>query len=204
VSAALSRRPDVLGAYAALQASLAKVRAAKAEFMPKVFLSASGGYTTDNLDVPALPGFGGEGTYLNLSGNRLGGTALLGITMPLFDGGVRAANLKQAHIDADRADEQLTQVRNEAAREVVSAATSVKTSVAAYHAATALITASQTSFDSALGAYGHGVGSITDVTIAESKLLDARNAATDAYSAALSAAAGLAFSAGALGAPPAE
>jgi outer membrane protein TolC len=204
VSAALSRRPDVLGAYAARQASLAKVRAAKAEFLPKVFLSASGGYTTDNLNAPALPGFGGQATFLNLSGNRLGGSVLLGVTVPLYDGGVRAANLKRAHIDADRADEQLTQVRNEAAREVVSAATSVKTSVAAHHAAAALVAASQTSFDSALAAYQHGVGSITDVTIAESKLLDARNVATDAYSAALSAAAGLAFSAGALGGPPME
>jgi outer membrane protein len=124
--------------------------------------------------------------------------------VPLFDGGLRAANLKRAHIDADRADERLTQVRNEAAREVVSAATSIKTSVAAYNAAQALVSASQTSFDSALAAYKHGVGSITDVTVAETKLLDARNVATDAYSAALSAAAGLAFSAGALGAAPAE
>ncbi|MDB5447952.1 MAG: Outer rane efflux protein [Phenylobacterium sp.] len=204
VSAALSRRPDVLGAYAAREASLAKVRAAKAEFMPKVFLSASGGYTTGNLNAPALPGFGREGTFLNLSGNRLGGTVLLGFTVPLFDGGVRAANLTRAHIDADRADEQLTQVRNEAAREVVSAGTSVKTSVAANHAAAALVAASQTSFDSALAAYKHGVGSITDVTVAETKLLDARNVATDAYSDALSAAAGLAFSAGTLGAAPAE
>ena len=204
VSAALSRRPDVLAAYAARKASLAKIREAKAQFMPKVFLSASGGYTTDNLQAPVLPGFGREGALLNFSGDRLGGTVLLGITVPLFDGGLRDANLKRARIDADRADEQLTQVRNEAAREVVSAATSVKSSAAAYHAAAALVAASQTSFDSALAAYKHGVGSITDVTVAETKLLDARNVATDAYSAALSAAAGLAFSAGALGAAPAE
>ena len=204
VSGALSRRPDVLSAYAAREASLARIRAAKAEFKPKVFLSASAGYTTDNLQAPALPGFGGPGTFLNLSGNGLGGTVLLGITVPLFDGGVRAANLETAHIDADQADARLTQVRNEAAREVVSAATSVKTSVAAHYAATVLVAASQTSFDSALTAYQRGVGSITDVTTAESKLLDARDAATDAYSAALSAAAGLAFSAGALGAAPAE
>jgi outer membrane protein TolC len=204
VSAALSRRPDVLAAYAARKASLAKIEAAKAEFMPKVFLSASGGYTTGNLQSPVLPGFGGEGALLNLSGNRLGGTVLLGVTVPLFDGGLRAANLKRARVDADRADQQLSQVRNEAARQVVSAGTSLKTSVAAYHAATALVAASQTSFDSALAAYKHGVGSITDVTVAESKLLDARNTATDAYSSALSAAAGLAFSAGALGAAPTD
>ncbi|HEX3364149.1 TolC family protein [Phenylobacterium sp.] len=204
VSAALSRRPDVLAAYAARKASLAKIQAAKAEFMPKVFLSASGGYTTDNLRAPVLPGFGSEGAVLNLSGDRLGGTVLLGVTVPLFDGGLRAANLKRARIDADRADQQLSQVRNEAARQVVSAGTELKTSVAAYHAAAALVAASQTSFDSALAAYKHGVGAITDVTVAESKLLDARNTATDTYSNALSAAAGMAFTAGALGTAPPE
>jgi outer membrane protein len=204
VSAALSRRPDVLAAYAARKASLAKIRAAKAEFMPKVFLSASGGYATNNLRTPVLPGFGGAGAVLNLSGDRLDATVLFGFTVPLFDGGLRAANLKRARIDADRADEQLTQVRNEAAREVVSAGAAVKTSVAAYRAAAALVAASQTSFDSALAAYTHGVGSITDVTVAETKLLEARSVATDAYSAAQSAAAGLAFSAGVLGAAPTD
>jgi outer membrane protein len=202
VSAALSRRPDVLAAYAARKASLAKIQAAKAEFMPKVFLSATGGYATDNLRTPVLPGFGGEGALLNLSGDRLGGTVLLGITLPLFDGGLRAANLKRARIDADRANQQLTQVRDEAAREVVSAGAEVKTSVAAYRAAATLAAASGTTFDSALASYTHGVGSITDVTQAETKLLESRNTATDAYSAALSAAAGLAFSAGSLGLAP--
>ena len=204
VSVALSRRPDVLSAYAAHKATLAKVREAKAQFMPKVFLSATGAYTDGDLDVTGAPGFGGEGPHFNLSGNRLGGTVLMGVTVPLYDGGLRDAALKRAHAEADRAEAQLTQVRDDAARDVVSAATSIKTSVAAHEAAQALVSASQTSFDSALASYKHGVGSITDVSLAETKLLEARNIATDAYSAALSAAAGLAFSAGAMGAAPAE
>ncbi len=44
ISAALSRRPDVLSAYAAQKVSLANERAAEAEFMPKVFVSATGAY----------------------------------------------------------------------------------------------------------------------------------------------------------------
>jgi len=204
VSKALARRPDVLAAYAAHKASLARIEAAKADFLPKVFLSASGGYTTDRLQSPVLPGFGEEGAQLNLSGNKLGGTVLLGITVPLFDGGLRAANLKRARIGSEQANDELARVRAEAGREIVSAGNAVKTSVAAYQAATTLVAASQTSFNAALAAYRHGVGSITDVTVAESRLLDARNVATDAYSAALSAAAGLAFSAGALGSPPDE
>ena len=57
-------------------------------------------------------------------------------------------------------------------------------------------------FDAALAAYRNGVGSITDVAIAERQLLVAKNAATDAYSTALSAAATLALVAGALGSAP--
>ncbi|MGO9817540.1 MAG: TolC family protein, partial [Acidocella sp.] len=73
---------------------------------------------------------------------------------------------------------------------------------AAYSAAQALEAAAQTTFDAALTAYRSGVGSITDLTVAESQLSQAQDAATDAYSAALSAAATLALSTGALGASP--
>src|SRR5262245_18090172 len=51
VTEALARRPDVLTAYAAHEASLARLRAAKAEFMPKLFLSAPGSYSSLTLDV---------------------------------------------------------------------------------------------------------------------------------------------------------
>jgi len=60
--------------------------------------------------------------------------------------------------------------------------------------------AAETTFDAALAAYRNGVGSITDLTVAETQLLQANNASTDAYSTALSAAATLALSTGTLGA----
>jgi outer membrane protein len=50
--------------------------------------------------------------------------------------------------------------------------------------------------------YSNGVGSITDVIIAETQLLRAKDAGTDAYSTALSAAATLALATGALGSAP--
>jgi outer membrane protein len=204
VSDAISRRPDVLAAYAAHEASLATVRAARAEFKPKVFLSASGAYSSASLQVPSIPGFGGEGPFLDLNGSKFGGTVLMGVTMPLYDGGVRDARLRQAHIDEDQAETQLTEVRDDAAREVISAGTTLKNSLAAYRAAEALVAASQTSFDAALAAYRNGVGSITDVNLAEAKLMDARDLATDSYSAALAAAASLALAVGAMGGPPAS
>jgi hypothetical protein len=53
-----------------------------------------------------------------------------------------------------------------------------------------------------LAAYRSGVGSSTDLTLAESQVLQAKDASTDAYSTALSAAATLALSTGTLGAAP--
>jgi outer membrane protein TolC len=203
ISESLSRRPDVLSAYAAEKASLANVRAARAEFLPKLFLSATGAYNSGGLNLTAIPSAGQQGSAtLNLNGGHLGGTILAGVSVPLYDGGTRAAALEQARTEADSAEARLTHVRDEAVREIVLADNAVHTSLSAYNAAEALRMATQTTFDAALSAYRSGVGTITDATTAETQLLAARNASTDSYSTALSAAAALALATGALGRAP--
>jgi outer membrane protein TolC len=202
VRASVSRRPDVLAAYAAEKASLARVRAAQAEFKPKAFLSTTGAYNTGSLDISAIPGVGQTGPTVNINGQRLGASVLAGVTVPLYDGGVRAAALARARAASDSAEARLDHVRDAAVRDIVVASNALRTSLAAYSASQALATASQTSFDAALDAYRSGVGSITELTLAESQLLQAKNAASDAYSTALSAAASLALATGALGAAP--
>jgi outer membrane protein len=203
VADALGRRPDVLAAYAAQQASQENVRAARAEFLPKLFLSATGTYNTGRLNLTAIPPIGQQfpGTY-NVSGNQFGSTIFLGITVPLYDGGLRAAVLEQARAKADSASLALSHTREEAVRQIVVAENGLRTSLSAYRASTALRQAAETTFEAALAAYRHGVGSITDATVAESELLQAKNASTDTYSAALSAAATLALAVGALGSAP--
>jgi len=201
ISGALARRPDVQSAYAAQKASLANVRAARAEFMPKFFLSATGSYGSGDLDVSGLPGAGGEST-VNISGDELNGSIFLGVTIPLYDGGTRSARLAQARAEADSADARMTQVQQDAVRQIVLADNALRTSLSAYDASKSLETAAQTTFDAALAAYRSGVGSITDLTVAQTQLLQANNASTDAYSTALSAAATLALSTGTLGAAP--
>lgn len=202
VAAALARRPDMLSAYAARQASLANIRAAEAEFLPKLFVSTTGSYTTGGLNVTSLPGIGSENPTFNLSNHQWGATIMFGITVPVFDGGVRSARLQQAQSSADQSDATLTMVRNEATHQIVAAGNAAKTGLSAYEAAHALETAAQTTFDAALASYRNGVGSITAVTTAKSQLLEAGNAETDAYFNALSAAATLALSAGTLGNAP--
>ena len=209
VAEALARRPDVLTGYASQKASLANLRAAEAEFFPKVFFSGNGARLAGSLDITAVPGLDQQLPIVNIPGNQLGtsiretsATALVGATMPLYDGGTRGALVEQARDKLDKANTILTQIKNEATRQIIVAKNTLKTSLSAYSASTALAAAAQTTFNSALEAYHNGVGSISDVTIAERQLLSAKNAATDAYSNALSAAATLALAAGALGKAP--
>ncbi len=199
VKRALAVRPDLLSAHAAQQASLANLRAAQAAFLPKLFLSATGDYRTSQIDVTALPGLGDDAPTLNLSGHAVGFTVLVGMTVPVYDGGRRAARVEQARAGIGKADDTLAGVRNESVREVVSAETTLKSSLAAHDAALALVSAAETTYDSALGAYKSGLGTVTETLLAETQLVLARNAASDAYSAARSAAATLALATGTLG-----
>jgi outer membrane protein TolC len=202
ISAALARRPDVLTAYAAQKASLANYHAAAAEFLPKVFLTGTSAWNSGNLNVTALPSIGTEAPTVNLSGNRSSSSVFLGTSVPLYDAGVRAARVMQAQSDIDNANVMLVRRQNEAVRQIVLADNALRTSLSAYSASGELSKAAQTTFDAALAAYRNGVGSITDLNIASTQLLQARNASTDAYSTALSAAASLALSTGVLGVSP--
>ncbi|MDB5365983.1 MAG: outer rane efflux protein [Rhodospirillales bacterium] len=202
IAKALAQRPDVQSAYAAEKASLATVRAAKAEFMPKIFASATGTYNSGNLNTTLLAPGTQQPTAVNTNGNHLGGSLIAGVTVPLYDGGTRTASLTQARAAADSAHARMTQVRQDAVRQIVVADNALRTSLAAHTASESLETAARTTFDAALAAYRSGVGSITDLTLAENQLLQAKNASTDAYSTALSSAATLALSTGALGAAP--
>lgn len=202
IEMAIARRPDILSAYAKQKASLADIDAARAAFMPKVFVTGNGAYSTGNLNVTAIPGLGEQLPTVNINGGRTSGTVLAGLTVPLYDAGTRLATLKQAEASAENAGLALIKTQNEAVRQIVLADNALRTSLSAYTASTALNLAAQTTFNAALTAYRNGMGSITDATLAQTQLLQANNARADAYSTSLSAAATLALAVGALGEAP--
>ncbi|QBR01572.1 TolC family protein [Paraburkholderia pallida] len=199
VADAIARRPDVQGAYALEQANQAKIRAAEAAFMPKVFVAATAAYGTGSTAITAIPAVGDQAATVNLSGSRRSGSVFVGVTIPLYDGGLRSAVLMQARNDADSAAAQLTRTKQEAVRQVVVEQNALSTSLASNDAAKELVGAAQTTYDAAFTAYRHGVGSITDALLAQNQLIAAQNAYADSYSAALSAAASLALATGEIG-----
>ncbi|AJG23513.1 TolC family protein [Cupriavidus basilensis] len=199
VESAIAQRPDVLGAYAVERASQAKVKAAEAAFLPKVFLSAYTSYASGGSSISAIPPIGQQPPTLNLNGYRYGASVFLGVSVPIYDGGVRSAVVAQSRNDVDSASARLTRAKEESVRQVVVSQSALESSLAAYDAAKALADAAQVTYNAAFAAYSKGVGSIIEANLAQNQLLLAWNASTDAYSGALAAAATLALATGAIG-----
>lgn len=199
IANALSQRPDVRAAYEALQASRSAAAAADADYRPKLFMSVTGAYGSDQFGLSALPGIGQQLPTFNIQGSRWSSTVLLGISIPLYDGQVRDNTLQQARNQVDKATATLGKLQLDAARQVMMARNALLTALATQDAAETLQTTSQTLYDAALDAYRHGVGNVTAAISAQTQLEQAEQARDDARYAALSAAATIAFATGTLG-----
>jgi len=199
---ALSRRPDVLEAYSTVQASQVSIKAAQAQNRPKIFAAGTGAFVSGQLGLTAIPSIGEQLPTLNITGNQWNGTALLGMSIPIFDGHRRANAIQQAKNDEDKAEATLNQIRLNAVREIVSAQISLRTSLAANDAASVLRATAQTSYDATLDSYKQGVGTVTAAVEAQTYLFEAGLAEVDAYISALSSAATLAYATGQLGSAP--
>lgn len=189
VKLALAQRPDVAASYSTLRASQANIRAAEAEFMPKVFVAGSHASGQGSFNVNGLPNIGQQAN---------GTGVLLGATVPLYDGGLRAAQLRTAQSRAAVAAETFEQTQTAAVTEIVVASNTLRTALASYKASSALAAAASTTYNAALASYRNGVGTVTAATVADSGLLDARQAQSDAHAAVLISAANLAFVLGAM------
>lgn len=189
IRTALSRRPDLQASYAALGVAEAGVAAAEADFLPKVYLAAVAGSNRTNFEVGHLP---------ELRHRSSTSAVLIGVTVPLYDAGLRSARRRDAEIHADNAKRIFQQAQQDALREIIMAQDVLHSALASYYAADELTRTASIAYDAALEAYRHGVGTVTAAMEAATGLLDARSAHADAYAASLSAAAGLAFVMGAM------
>lgn len=181
---ALAQRPDVISQYANMRAAQANVKAAEADFLPKVFLGAVYGKQRNNFQLGNLPGFN-----LPSSGNAIA----LGVSLPIFDGGIRRNNLRTSEIAAEQATNDLQSAQKAAIREMVIAETVLQSSLQSHDTANELVNTAHTAYNGAFEAYKQGLGTITVATEAATQLLQAKQARVDAYNAALIAAANLAF-----------
>ena len=168
VEIALDANPDLAAARLATKAAGYDVKTADASRLPKIAATGSTAYTNYLNTLPA------QAIYLGTLPHT--GTAQVGLqaTIPLYQGGLPSAQIRQAQANAGAADNHEISVE----REVIA---TVRADFAAYQAANDAIALNQTAVDAAaLGLQGvraeNTVGNrtILDILNAEQELVNAQ------------------------------
>ena len=198
---ALQRRPDLLAGLARLRATDAGIALARADFYPRLSISADIQGNIGQISTDGSP-------YQGIKQPQVG--VFMGFHWPLYEGGMRENRLRLAQSQRASAEDSLRQGEDGALHEVAIAYDQLETGLVQYEAAVALRRAAQAAFDAAQDAFRHGVGSFTDAGTAQAALADAGAAVARSHAQSLIDAASLAFATGdltsseapALGMPP--
>jgi outer membrane protein TolC len=187
IDMALSQRPDLVMQLADLREKQAEVRAARADFYPKVAVDANVGDATLNTSIADSTYFGGEHTIYG---------ADVSIELPIFDGFERIQKLRVAEADLSSAESELAEARDTAVREVWKAYTDFRTALREQDAAAKLLTAAENAYDAVLESYKNGLSTYPEVVNAERDVTSARSVGHNTRAAIFTAAAALALSIG--------
>jgi len=184
IDAALAERADIIAAVAQLRAAEAGVDVAQAGFMPKVGVVGALARDDNRFRINNSPTLG---TPLEQTG------VLLGVTLPLTEGGLRRSRLRSAYARVRAAQAQVAAVRDAAAREIAAAYAALRTALAAHRSARAVVAASRVTVDAARKGLDVGLGTLTEAVAAEQALMEAEEVLADARRDAFDAATNLAF-----------
>jgi outer membrane protein len=167
IDSAVHERPDLAAKVSALRARQADVALARASFYPTLSLRSF--YGTDafqyNLSSGPTP------TFTAMVPEYGAGLAL---RWDLFTGFSRVNSVKQAEALRDAARAELKSAELDVAAGVWRAYFTYLTARRKYDYAEALLSASQSSYDSNVKSYGHGLATIIDLLSAERELAAAR------------------------------
>jgi outer membrane protein len=191
IDTALQQRPDLAAKVAALRAAKAGVDAAQASLYPTVNTSAYYGFN----------GF----TYELSSGftpNQTSGVpeyaALITLKWDIFTGFERLNSIRKAQAQREQSRAELRALELDLVGEVWSAYFTFATALKKYQYAVALMTASQSAYDSNLRSYQHGLATILDLLSAERDLANARYALIQSKADVLISAAAVSYAIGAV------
>ena len=160
-SSLLQQRPDVLAAEHSLKAANANIGAARAAFFPTITLTATAGSASNELSSLFDSG---NGTWLFMPK----------LSLPIFDGGKRTADLDVAEIEAKKAVASYEQSIQSAFREVADGLVAQQSYQQQLAAQQALVEANQRYFDLAEKRYQQGVDSYLTRLDAQRSLFSAQ------------------------------
>jgi outer membrane protein TolC len=192
IDLALSQRPDLEIKLANLRDKQAVVRAARADFYPKVAVEGNVGDATLNTSVADSNYFGGQHSVYG---------ADVSVELPLFDGFERIKKLQAAEADLSAAESELADARDSAVREVWKSYTDFRTALREQDAAAKLIIAAENAYAAVLESYKNGLSTYPEVVNAERNVTAAHSEGHDTRAAIFTTAAELALSIGELAKP---
>lgn len=173
IQRAISDRPDLMAQVAEIRAADQEVRAAKADYRPRIVLSGSAAQQA----IWPSADYGRLG-----SANEPVWSASVVMEWRIFDGGERKNRLAAAESRKREAEDNLTDKRNQAQREVWTGFIAFRTAQRQEQAAVALLDSASTSYSASLDAYKYGVKNLVDVVAAEKQLALARLSSVSARS----------------------
>ncbi|HEY1986868.1 MAG TPA: TolC family protein [Terracidiphilus sp.] len=166
IDRALSHRPDLLQQLARVRAANASIKQARSAYFPSLSFTGEGGLARAYGQQDLLPGHYALGEVWNTQ---------MQLKWTLFDGAQREYRIAHAEADKKAAQAQIDALRDQIANQVWAAYTDMQTAQRQQQAATALLTASQLSYEAAHEAYGYGVRNLLDVVSAQKALAQARS-----------------------------
>jgi outer membrane protein len=173
VERALMGRPDLMAIAAEIRAADDDIRAAKAEYKPKIVVAGSVAQTS----IWPTASYGELG-----SASRPTWSAALEVEWRLFDGGVRRNQVAAAESRRRGAQDEMTEIHDRATREVWTAYINFRSALRKNEAALSLLESANTSYSASLDAYNSGVRNLIDVVTAEKQLAQARLSGVSARS----------------------
>lgn len=157
----LGRRPDLVAARWRVEAASQDIVASKTRFYPNLDLNAAAG--TESILGDAL--FGGASRFWNIAPS---------LSLPIYDGGRRRANLDARDADYDLAVAQYNKSLVRALGDVSDSIVQLRALNRQIEASQQAANAAKSSFDSASQRYGAGIGSFVDALTVEQQLLQAQ------------------------------
>lgn len=166
IQRAFGQRPDLLQQLTRLRAADAEIKQSRSTYFPSLSFKGEGGEARAYGQQDLLPRSYAEGEIW---------TAELELRWTLFDGARREYRIAQAKDDKKAALAEIGALRDRIANQVWSAYSNMQTAIRQQQSASALLTASQESYESAHEAYGYGVRNLLDVVSAQKALAQARS-----------------------------
>jgi outer membrane protein TolC len=166
IDRAFAQRPDLLAQLARVRGANAAIKQARSSYFPTLSFSGDGGLARAYGQQDLIQGSYAQGEYWNVG---------LALKWTLFDGTRREHELAQAIAEKRAAEAEIDALRDQIANEVWTAYSNMKTALRQQQSASALLAASEQSYEAAHESYGYGVRSLLDVVSAQKALAQARS-----------------------------